>query len=99
MGSQLSSGTFITAGTASGAKLSVERKGVWIDNKAREVFWRSLKVDALYLKACDSVAEAKHWIRTTIDRVNAIRWHASLADQTSNEFHKSTQAEGRLIAP
>ena len=77
-GSQLPPGAFVAAVTASGARLSMVGKGTWTDNIFIERFWRSLRVEEVYLRAYDTVADAKRFISRYINKVNTIRPHASL---------------------
>jgi len=42
-----------------GIKISMDGKGRWMDNVFIERLWRSLKYEEVYLKAYDSVAQAK----------------------------------------
>ena len=56
--SQFSSDACVAAVDASGARLSMDGKGAWTDNTFIERFWRSLKYEEVYLRACDSVADA-----------------------------------------
>ena len=71
-------GAFVTAVTASGARISMDGKWAGIDNISIQPFWRSLKVEEVTLRAYDGVADTKRWIKRSIDRVNTIRPHASL---------------------
>ncbi len=55
----------------------MDGKGAWTDNIFIERFWRSLKYEEVYLRAYDTVADAKQWIYRYIERYNIIRPHAS----------------------
>ena len=59
-------------------KISMDGKGRWVDNVMIERFWRSLKYEDVYLKAYDSVNEARVSIREYIDFYNAERKHQTL---------------------
>jgi putative transposase len=61
-GSQFTSDAFVAAVATSGARLSMDGKGAWTDNIFIECFWRSLKYEEVYLRAYDTVADAKRWI-------------------------------------
>ena len=76
-GSQFTSDAFVAAVTESGAKFSMDGKGTWTDNISIECFWRSLRYEEVYLRAYDTVADAKRWIYRYIERYNSIRPHAS----------------------
>ncbi len=67
-GSQFTSDTFVAA-AASGARLSTDGKGAWTDNMFIERFWRSLKYEEVYLRAYDTVADAKRWIYRYIRQI------------------------------
>ena len=46
----------------------MDGKGAWTDNIFIERFWRSLKYEEVYLRAYDTVADAKRWIYRYIER-------------------------------
>jgi putative transposase len=56
----------------------MDGKGRWVDNVMIERFWRSLKYGEVYLKAYDSVNEARVSIRKYIDFYNAERKRPTL---------------------
>ena len=97
-GSQFTSVAFVAAVATSGAKLSMDGKGAWTDNIFIERFWRSLKYEEVYLRAYDTVADAKRWIYRYIERYNTIRPHASLGGKTPDKIHAIAPAEGLLKA-
>ena len=69
---QLPQGAFVTAVTASAARLIMDGKGAWPDTSFIERFWCSLKVEQVTLRAYETLADAKRSIRTdTVDGVNA----------------------------
>lgn len=67
-------------------KISMDGKGRWVDNVMIERFWRSLKHEEVYLKAYESVIEARVSIRKYIDFYNAERKHQSL-DKTPDQAY------------
>ena len=97
-GSQFTSDAFVAAVATSGARLSMDGKGAWTDNIFIERFWRSLKYEEVYLRAYDTVADAKRWIYRYIERYNTIRPHASLGGKTPDKIHSLAPAEGLLKA-
>ena len=97
-GSQFTCDAFVAAVAASGARLSMDGKGAWTDNIFIERFWRSLKYEEVYLRAYDTVADAKRWIYRYLERYNTIRPHASLGGKTPNKIHSLAPAEGLLKA-
>ena len=44
---------------AVGIRISMDGKGRWVDNMFVECLWRSLKYEEVYLKAYETVAEAR----------------------------------------
>ncbi|GAB5484463.1 MAG: hypothetical protein Pars93KO_08970 [Parasphingorhabdus sp.] len=62
--------------------ISMDGKGRWMDNVFVERLWRSLKYEEVYLKAYESVAEAKTAITTYLLYFNQERRHSSLDRQT-----------------
>ena len=97
-GSQFTSDAFVAAVATSGARLSMDGKGAWTDNIFIERFWRSLKYEEVYLRAYDTVADAKRWIYRYIERYNTIRPHASLGGKTPDKIHAIAPVEGLLKA-
>ena len=97
-GSQFTSDAFVAAVATSGARLSMDGKGAWTDNIFIERFWRSLKYEEVYLRAYDTVADAKRRIYRYIERYNTIRPHASLGGKTPDKIHAIASAEGLLKA-
>ena len=58
-GSQFTSEDFTTVLKAHDIKISMDGKGRWVDNVFVERLRRSIKYEQVYLKAYDTVAEAK----------------------------------------
>jgi putative transposase len=58
-------------------------KGAWRDNVFVERLWRSVKYEEVYLRAYDSVSEA----RASIGRFNARRPHSSLDGMTPDQAY------------
>ena len=63
----------------------MDGKGRWLDNVFIERLWRSLKYEEVYLKAYESVREARRSIRTWMDFYNSERTHQSLDRKTPDE--------------
>jgi putative transposase len=97
-GSQFTSDAFVAAVATSGARLSMDGKGAWTDNIFIERFWRSLKYEEVYLRAYDTVADAKRWIYRYVERYNTIRPHPSLGGKTPDRIQAIAPAEGLLMA-
>ena len=58
-GSQFTGQTFTGALAANGVAISMDGKGAWRDNVFVERLWRSVKYEEVYLRAYDSVSEAR----------------------------------------
>jgi len=68
-------------------KISMDGKGRWMDNVFIERLWRSLKYEEIYLKAYDSVAQAKQGIGDWMNFYNQDRRHASLNRMTPDQIY------------
>ena len=84
-GSQFTACEFADAVLGQGCQLSMDGRGAWRDNVFVERLWRSVKYERVYLKACDSVTDARADIAGYIGGYNAGRAHPSLADATPDE--------------
>lgn len=58
-GSQFTSGEFVGLLVANRIEISTDGKGAWRDNVFVERLWRSVKYEEVYLKAYNSVTEAR----------------------------------------
>jgi len=65
----------------------VDGKGRWIDNVFIERLWRSLKYEEVYLKAYDTVAQAKEGIGVWLVFYNQDRRHPSLDRMTPDQVY------------
>ena len=65
----------------------MDGKGRWIDNVFVERLWRSLKYEEVYLKAYESVAEARRGIGEYFRFYNAKRRHQSLSRKTPDQVY------------
>jgi len=94
-GSQFTSGEFVGLLQANRIEISMDGKGSWRDNVFVERLWRSVKYEEVYLKAYDSVAEARSSIGHYLDFYNTRRPHSSLGGQTPDRvyFYTPPQAE------
>ncbi len=92
-GSQFTSEEFTVALKSSNIKISMDGKGRWMDNVFIERLWRSLKYEEVYLKAYETVPEARAGIKEWIRFYNHERAHQSLGRQTPEQvyFLKSTK--------
>jgi putative transposase len=68
-------------------KISMDDKGRFLDNIFVERLWRSLKYEEVYLKAYETVAEAKAGIASYMAFYNHERLHEALGYRTAWEMH------------
>jgi putative transposase len=90
-GSQFTSEAFTEVLEEHDVKISMDGKGRWIDNVMVERLWRSLKYEEVYLKAYESVREARQSIGTYLRFFNEERGHTSLGKRTPDEVYYSPQ--------
>ena len=70
-----------------GVAISMDGKGAWRDNVFVERLWRSVKYEEVYLKAYDSVAEARSAIGGYFGFYNTRRPHSSLERRTPDQAY------------
>jgi putative transposase len=93
-GSQFTSDAFTGVLKEADIKISMDGKGRWVDNVFVERLWRSLKYEEVYLKAYDTVAEARLGIGNYFRFYNRERRHQSLDRQTPDQVY-----DGSLVWP
>jgi len=81
-GSQFTSADFTGLLLKHAIAISMDGKGSWRDNVFVERLWRSIKYEEVYLRAYDSVAEARALIGRYLDFYNRKRPHSSLSART-----------------
>lgn len=87
-GSQFTSDDFTQVLIYAGVQISMDGKGRWMDNVFIERLWRSLKYEEVYLKAYDSIPEARRHIGAYFETYNRRRPHQALGNRTPYEaFH------------
>ena len=89
-GSQFTSESFTEKLLNNGIQVSMDGKGRWVDNVFVERLWRSLKYEEVYLKAYDSVLEARRQIGTYFNFYNTNRRHQGLEDRFPDEVYWDT---------
>ncbi len=67
--------------------ISMDGKGAWRDNVFVERLWRSVKYEEVYLRAYDSVAEARASIARYLAFYNERRPHSALDRKTPDEAY------------
>ena len=86
-GSQFTSHDFTRVLLKNGIAISMDGKGAWRDNVFVERLWRSVKYEEVYLKAYDSVAEARASIGRYLIFYNCRRPHSSLDRRTPDQVY------------
>ena len=71
--------------------ISMDGKGAWRDNVFVERLWRSVKYEEVYLRAYDSVSDARASIGRYLDFYNARRPHSSLDGSTPDQAYFTPQ--------
>jgi putative transposase len=92
-GSQFTSEGFIGVLLAHRIEISMDGKGAWRDNVFVERLWRTIKYEEVYLKAYDSVPEARASLRQYLDFYNSRRPHSSLGGRTPDAAYGATIPE------
>lgn len=91
-GSQCTSSDFIEVLQRNEISISMDGKGAWRDNIFVERLWRSVKYEEVYLKAYQSVSEARDSIGRYIQFYNTLRPHSALDRQTPDEAYFGSKA-------
>jgi len=88
-GSQFTSTDFTGVLLDNAIAISMDGKGAWRDNVFVERLWRSVKYEEVYLRAYDSVAQARASLGRYLTFFNAKRPHSSLDARTPDQayFH------------
>jgi putative transposase len=86
-GSQFTDGDFTKVLIDAGVAISMDGKGSWRDNVLVERLWRSVKYEEVYLRAYDTVAEARASISRYLSFYNTRRPHSSLDRQTPDQAY------------
>ena len=86
-GSQFTGTAFTGVLIKSDIKISMDGKGAWRDNVFVERLWRSVKYEEVYLRAYDSVGEARASLERYLDLYNRRRPHSSLDDRTPDQAY------------
>ena len=86
-GSQFTSRDFTNVLLTNGIAISMDGKGAWRDNVFVERLWRSIKYEEVYLKAYDSVSEARASLGRYLAFYNGRRPHSSLDRRTPDQAY------------
>ncbi|MGB7300591.1 MAG: IS3 family transposase [Burkholderiaceae bacterium] len=97
-GSQFTAEEFTDTVLGSGSQISMDGRGAWRDNVFIERFWRTIKYEEIYLKAYDSVADARRGIAAFIDWYNTGRPHSSVGRVPPMQAYEKPQSTLKLAA-
>jgi putative transposase len=86
-GSQFTSAAFTGLLVENKIAISMDGRGAWRDNVFVERLWRSVKYEEVYLRAYDSVVEARASIGRYLDFYNRKRPHSSLDARTPDHAY------------
>ena len=89
-GSQFTCPAFTGVLAKNDIRISMDGKGAWRDNVFVERLWRSVKYEEVYLRAYDSVSEARERIGRYLDLYNRRRPHSSLDGATPDQAYFAT---------
>jgi putative transposase len=81
-GAQFTSTAFTGLLLDNGIAISMDGRGSWRDNVFVERLWRSVKYEEVYLRAYETVADARRLIGRYLDFFNRKRPHSSLGART-----------------
>ena len=76
----------------------MDGKGRWVDNVIIERAWKSVKYEEVYLKAYESMAEAREALNDYFEYYNCERRHQSLDRKTPYEVYWGTLPKQRTAA-
>lgn len=91
-GSQFTSEAFTGLLKQHDIRISMDGKGCWRDNVFVERLWKSIKYEEVYLKAYDSVSQARDSLGQYIRFYNSVRPHSSLDRCTPDEVYFNLKA-------
>ena len=94
-GSQFTSEAFTGALLDRKIAISMDGKGAWRDNVFVERLWRSVKYEEVYLRAYETVAEARAGLGRYLGFYNAKRPHSSLGARTPDQAYFNHQPLAR----
>ena len=86
-GSQFTSAAFTGLLLDNTIAISIDGRGSWRDNVFVERLWRSVKYEEVYLRAYDSVGDARASLGRYLDFYNRKRPHSSLAARTPDRAY------------
>lgn len=97
-GSQFTGAEFTGVLLEKKVRISMDGKGAWRDNVFVERLWRTVKHEEVYLKAYDSVAEARASIGRFLDFYNRVRPHSHHGGRTPDQAWFAALAPAAVAA-
>lgn len=97
-GSQFTSAEFTGILKARNIRISMDGKGCWRDNVFVERLWRTIKYEEVYLKAYDSVSQAKASLGQFIAFYNSRRPHQTFAGKTPDMIYFANLPQENIAA-
>jgi len=88
-GSQYTAEAFVSRVTASGARMSMDGRGRWLDNVFVERLWRSVKYEEVYIWRHETVSALRAGLTRYFAYYNEERPHQSLDDRTPAEVYRT----------
>lgn len=89
-GSQFTSEAFAKILSDHDIRISMDGRGRWLDNVFVERLWRSVKYEDVYLKAYNSIAEARQGLRSYFEFYNSRRRNKNLDRRKPDDVYWST---------
>jgi len=86
-GCQYTSTEFTDALKQHDIRISMDDKGRWVDNVFVERLWRSVKYEEVYLRAYDSIGDARISLAIYFEFYNSKRRHQSLDRKTPDTVY------------
>ncbi len=86
-GSQFTGAAFTGTLAEKGITISMDGKGAWRDNVFVERLWRTIKYEEVYLRAYESVTDARQSMGRYLDFYNTRRPHQSLDGVTPDQAY------------
>jgi putative transposase len=88
-GSQFTSTSFTETLLNQDIRISMDGQGAWRDNVFVERLWRSVKYEEVYLKAYESMADAKQSLKKYFEFYNQQRKHQTLKSKPDQVYYES----------
>jgi putative transposase len=88
-GCQFTSTSFTETLLDQDIRISMDGKGAWRDNVFVERLWRSVKYEEVYLKAYESMADARQSLKSYFEFYNQQRKHQTLKSKPDQVYYES----------